>query len=559
MTKKKADENVEEESPKDPPKEPPKETGKEPPKENPPPVQVVQSLTYCPWGDGYAGGPDHIRGHILGAHMKGEPSGTPTQPALQPVTAASAPLPQPPGPGAVAPLFTGAQSPLEQRLTDVLDGLRVQADARTFVLSYWRGVADIQNPWGLYDLLMKTTGIGATNAKLATDFVFAAGGATQFANPFLPVKGAAVTHDEEPADPYDKWVDRMFTRVDREMKYRQVQKMMKDMGMAGPGESGRADRPPLSSEEEAQEMVRGMMSSVNAAMRTRVMLQAFGPVLSPQAQIQDMVPRPRIGSDGKPVLDEQGTPLVDWVPMSPRGQQVADMMQRFDRGESVDPMKLATAMMDIFTKGVQFGGGERKGEGVPTQQLLDMQARIHESQIDTLKAQFGSTEKVFEQEREILKQQFEAMAPERQIEQIEKWKKLGLLGGDNLEAIKLQLRMRMWETERSDAKDQQMAQAQAQMAESERARQQFHDLIDLGKNALTDALKPVTMAIGDGIRQRVAGAPPPAPGAPPPPGTQSPPDYASMSPEQRAEYRAKLDEIQQKVNAERARLDAGGG
>ena len=426
-------------------------------------------------------------------------------------------------------------SPTE-RLEEILDMLQVGGDknkgVREFALKYWRATPAIQNPYALFEFLSRLPGLGgASVANMVVGYVY--GGPTWQANPYASQAPQGYGAPPYGGNPYAP-------------------------APAAPPEPSRE----RSIEEETQDLVRGMIASANAAMRVRMMMQAIGPVFggSGSQPAVEMVPRPRVDEHGQPILDTRGAPVVDWVPTSPRAAEMNDMMRRFDRGETIDPTKFASLMVDMFKTGVQSAAPAGPASGSP-EALMQMQQQIHAANIETLKAQFASTERLFDVERQNFLRQVEQMSPEKQAEQLKKLKELGLSGTDNLPALQMQLKVHMWEVERAEAKEQAQASAQARALEAQRGRDEFRELVSLGRDSLEKVLAPVTTAVGDGLRQRIAtggGAPGAPPEAPPPAAApaSAPLNYATMTPEQRARARAKLAQIRVDVEQTEAALNA---
>ncbi len=126
----------------------------------------------------------------------------------------------------------------------------------------------------------------------------------------------------------------------------------------------------------------------------------------------------------------------------------------------------------------------------------------------------------------------------------------------DLEKLKLQLRASIYNQERMD-------RIQGEAVASERSTAQLRELIELGRSAITDAVRPLTSAVGDGLRSRIANAPlPPQPGVDvgqPQPQEIRPIPFARMSPEQRQDYKKRLAAARRVVDARERELAAAEG
>ncbi len=114
------------------------------------------------------------------------------------------------------------------------------------------------------------------------------------------------------------------------------------------------------------------------------------------------------------------------------------------------------------------------------------------------------------------------------------------MGEFDLEGKKLDATVQMWQQRRADQLALEQARLQHEAAQIQANQNQFHDMMELGANALRDAVAPVTGALGEAVRARVAGGAPPAGGATSgnPPAMPRPED---VHPENRAEIAARLE------------------
>ena len=311
--------------------------------------------------------------------------------------------------------------------------------------------------------------------------------------------------------------------------------------------------PGQSPEEKEEDKVDRWMDELMKMIKMRNMAYLMGTAMGGAGQAPMIEMRAKMGPDGQVVYGADGQPQIEYVPHSVAAMPGAQMVSAYQRGDQVDPSKMMQTVMDAFKTGVELTRQQAPPD--TSAAFAAMQQQVHEAQLGELKAHFAAQERSFSAERDIFLKQLDAMSPEKQAEQMKRWKEAGFGGGDNLESLKLQMRYDAWKTARQDTKEEKMSQLQARAAEAQEGRAQFRDLIELGKTALTDALKPVTVAIGDGMRERLSH--PGVPAAAPAPGQGGPQravDPNTMTPQQRQEYlqklrtfRTKLDEEEQKV------------
>lgn len=307
-----------------------------------------------------------------------------------------------------------------------------------------------------------------------------------------------------------------------------------------------------------REMNRAMMRWAMFLFQFRTMSQTLGPMMGGAG---DRVPVLRMNPDGSPAKGEDGNYIFDHVPATRDAVQVG-----LQKAESVDPMKLATALQDSFGRGmdamskaIEFAT-PRQGGGASIEQWVDrtlaLQSKVHDKDLEAVKAQWSAIREVSSEREKMLMQQLESLTPERQAETIKKWKSLGLLNvGDNLQATELQMKWEIAKMKRQDEKEVAMAQAQAQAVQAEADSRKFENLMNLATKTVTDAVKPVTSAIGDGLRARVSGQ---APQNPAPAGNPQPqlPDFSSMTPEQRSAYRSNIARARELAAEAESRINA---
>lgn len=304
---------------------------------------------------------------------------------------------------------------------------------------------------------------------------------------------------------------------------------------------------------EPEDKMDRWMDDLMKQIKMRNMTYLMGTAMGGAGQQPVLETRVKVGPDGQPFYGVDGKPVIEYIPNSLAAMPAAQMIGAYQRGEALDPTKMMEVMSNMFKIGIDVARQQAPPDNSAA--FASMQAQVHEAQLGELRAHFAAQEKSFGAEREIFMKQLDQMSPERQAEQIERWKKAGLFGGDNLEALKLQMRYDAWKTQRGDEKDKEMARIQASAAQAAEGRAQFRDLIELGKSALTDALKPVTTAVGDGLRDRLAHGVQPA-AAPAAQVPQQAPDYSKMSSQERQERLAKYRTFRSQLEAEESKIQA---
>jgi hypothetical protein len=327
---------------------------------------------------------------------------------------------------------------------------------------------------------------------------------------------------------------------------------------------------PASEEDDMRDLNRAMMRWGLILYQMKTMTQTLG--IGPGGE---MIPVLRMTPEGKPVRDEQGSYVFDQVPATRANYQAA-----LRTAEGADPTKLAQGMMDVFIKGTEFAKERAAGGGLD--QIVAVQKDLMEARVEAARAGFDAEREIFKLERGDLMKRLEQQSPEKVVDQMKKWKELGLFGGDNMEALKLQAQLKMAEWKRQDERELLMAEAQAKAAESGRQGDTMRKLLELGSQAIERAVSPISQAVAQGIQMRSALMPPgptptlgtsapatapgPAPGfgpamqpvmqqpvAPPPPT-----DYRAFTQEQRAEIRRRIEEARAILDSQEGQLDAAG-
>ncbi len=193
---------------------------------------------------------------------------------------------------------------------------------------------------------------------------------------------------------------------------------------------------------------------------------------------------------------------------------------------------------------------EREKEHVEMQRRFDvMESRIASLQNNGGKAGLDATDllKSFVEMMKIA--QGQQPKPGEFLDSVEKYSKsMGNFTEPRLKARELELRTEMWKTEKELEREERLEAIRREMKTAEEGRSQFHEVADVLKTTITDAFKPVSSAIADGLRQRVAGG-----GAPP---QAQAIDYGKLSPAEREAYGMQFRQIQGKLDAEVARLNA---
>lgn len=317
-------------------------------------------------------------------------------------------------------------------------------------------------------------------------------------------------------------------------------------GYAQPPPQGHLEEP----EVKKQTMKERMMDSAVTAYELRLFTQAMAPVLDPGGGGGGMDLVMEKDKEDNPVRDANGLPVFKVVPRAPNSASLAALMNQRGNGDSVDPTKFMTTILDAFTKGVEVASKQNNGGG--QQQVLDLQNKLYETQLTAIKGGYDASEKRFDAEKQRIEDEAKRSSFEAQIEQAKKWKEAGLFGGTDKDAQLLNIRFEMYKMQEEEKKARALAEISAKATEAQEGRQQFQQVADLLKNATDKALAPVTDAIALGLRDRFSGRG--APGAPAAPQQQEA-NYGTLTPEQQVQYQQKFSELRMKLDAEQAKLN----
>lgn len=129
----------------------------------------------------------------------------------------------------------------------------------------------------------------------------------------------------------------------------------------------------------------------------------------------------------------------------------------------------------------------------------------------------------------------------------------------DLEVQKLRAKLLMWEHEMSAATNAAQRAAEREGALELQSARNLERLVEIGQTALKEAVKPITDAVGDGLRARIA-----AGGGPPGPAAQGAttvprlpsgePDFDKFTPEQEAAFQENLKQLRAAMSSAEERF-----